>query len=385
MQESVTLSLELVYNDDKVETQRFYFEKDDSYSDIVLGDEPHINKSGFTDVVVSFEIENFAKLLYPKKISVKSSREKECVLYDDRKTDNIYRVITIPFEPDGLDRNYTVTIPQGTILLDNGLNNEYVFEVKNEIEYVVPENFLLSVSPVEDHIKYISGEQEDITITIQIKNGFKVDESKDIYFDRQKVEYTTKIGEQGTTLTFVTKVNAGKKHNVEFGEGLIIGTNGETNGPKHNYNFTVVDKNTINVPEKAIFTDVPTDHWAYEHITQFAIDDIISGYNDKTFKPNGFVTRGELAKLLDVLFNVSREVSYYDSQDHWAYDYILSVGGFIPSEGKYFKPDEYATRQDVTVALVNIIESENVMKMQEGDFKFVDAPMIDEEYISHIG
>lgn len=51
---------------------------------------------------------------------------------------------------------------------------------------------------------------------------------------------------------------------------------------------------------------MPTDHWAYEYIKQFAIDDVISGYDDKTFRPNGFVTRGELAKLLDVLFNVSR-------------------------------------------------------------------------------
>ena len=67
---NVTLSLELVYNDDSTETHKFNFEKEDSYSAIVLEDEPRINTSGESDVVVSFKIENFSMLLYPEKISV---------------------------------------------------------------------------------------------------------------------------------------------------------------------------------------------------------------------------------------------------------------------------------------------------------------------------
>ena len=105
---NVTLSLELVYNDDSTETHKFNFEKEDSYSDIVLGDVPHINKSGVTDVVVSFEIENFSKLLYPENISVKSINDKECDLNGERKTYNVYDRIVVSFEPDGFERDYTV-------------------------------------------------------------------------------------------------------------------------------------------------------------------------------------------------------------------------------------------------------------------------------------
>jgi len=381
----VVLSLEIVYNDDSIELHKFNFEKEDSYSDIVLEDEPRITTSGESGVVVSFKVENFSKLLYPENVSVKSSKGKECVLFDERKTNNVYSRIVIPFEPDELDRDYTVTIPAGTIMLEDGLNNELVFNVHNDIEYVVPENFLISISPAENHIKYISGEQEDITITIKIKEDFKVDTSKPIYFNREEVKYSTEVTDSGTTMTFTANAKVAKKHNVEFGEGLVIGANGEKLGPKHNYNFSVVDINTLDVPEKVIFTDLPVDHWAFDYITQLALDDIISGYEDKTFKPNGNVTRAELAKMLSASFGLEGKTKYNDVNNHWADTYISAVGEFVPIKDNLFRPDEEATRQDVAVALVNILDKTERMKLQESKLTFDDIPMIDEEYISHIG
>ena len=380
-----TLEMKLQYINGDLEDYIFYFEKEDTYSDIVLGDVPHINKSGVTDVVVSFEIENFSKLLYPENISVKSIDDKECALNGERKTYNVYDRIVVPFEPDGFERDYTVTIPAGTIMLETGLNNELTFEVRSDIEYVVPENFLISVYPAENHIKYIDGEQEDITITIKINKDFKVDTSKPVYFNREEVKYSTEITDSGTTLTFTANAKVAKKHNVEFGEGLIIGANGEKLGPKHNYNFSVVDINTMDVPEKVIFTDLPVDHWAFDYITQLALDDIISGYEDKTFKPNGNVTRAELAKMLAASFKLEGTTKYSDVNNHWADNYISSVGEFVPVKDNQFRPNEEATRQDVAVALVNILDKTERMKLQESKLTFDDIPMIDEEYLSHIG
>ena len=380
-----TLEMKLQYINGDLEDYIFYFEKEDTYSDIVLGDVPHINKSGVTDVVVSFEIENFSKLLYPENISVKSINDKECALNGERKTYNVYDRIVVPFEPDGFERDYTVIIPAGTIMLETGLNNELTFEVHSDIEYVVPENFLISVYPAENHIKYIDGEQEDITITIKINKDFKVDSSKPIYFNREEVKYSTEVTDGGTTLTFTANAKVAKKHNVEFGEGLIIGANGEKLGPKHNYNFSVVDINTMDVPEKVIFTDLPVDHWAFDYITQLALDDIISGYEDKTFKPNGNVTRAELAKMLAASFKLEGTTKYSDVNNHWADNYISSVGEFVPVKDNQFRPNEEATRQDVAVTLVNILDKTERMKLQESKLTFDDIPMIDEEYISHIG
>lgn len=381
----VVLSLEIIYNDDSTEMHKFNFEKEDAYSDIVLEDDPHITKSGESGVVISFKVENFSKLLYPEKINVKSSIGKECVLFGDRKTINVYSRIIIPFEPDGLDRDYIVTIPAGTIMLETGLNNELTFEVHNEIEYVVPQNFLLSTSPAENHIKYISGEQEDITITIKIKDEFEVDDSKPLYFNGEKVDFATEIEQNGTTLSFTVNAKAANEYNVEFGEGLVIAENGERNASKHNYNFSVVDINTLDVPEKVIFTDLPADHWAFDYITQLAIDDIISGYEDKTFKPNGYVTRAELAKMLAASFGLEGTAKYSDVNNHWADTYISSVGKFVPVKDDKFRPNDEATRQDVAVALVNILDKTERMKLQESKLTFDDMQMIDKEYVAHIG
>lgn len=382
---NATLLLELIYNDGKSESYNFYFEKEDAYSDIKLDDEPHINKSGANEFVISFEIGNFSKLLYPDKISVKSSSGKECALNGERKTQNIYNRIVVPFEPDALDRDYSVTIPAGVIMLEDGVNNEFVFDVQNKIEYVIPNNFLASTSPVAEHIRYISSESEDITVTITIKKEFRVDDTKPLFFNYEKVNYNSKTSDNGTVLTFNANVETAKKYNIEFGEGMIIGANGEKNGSKQNYNFSVVDINTINLPEKAIFTDVPTDHWAFDYISQLAIDDIITGYEDKSFKPNGFVTRGELAKMLAVSFKTTGNSAYSDVKNHWASQYIAEVGEFIPIKDKLFEADSNATRQDVAVALVNILDSEKTISLQEKKLDFDDSPMIDKEYISQIG
>lgn len=382
---NVTLSLELVYNDDSTETHKFNFEKEDSYSDIVLKDVPRVVTSGEKDVVVLFDVENFSKLLYPEKISIKSVKGKECVKGDEKAPYNVYNGIVVPFEPDGFERDYIVTVPDGTIMLDDGLNKELVFNVHNDIEYVVPENFLISVSPMVEHIKYISGEREDITITIKIKDGFKVDKSKPIYFNRESIEYSTDITGGYTTLSFTVNVTEAKKHNVEFGEGLVIGPNGEKLGPKHNYNFSVVNINTVDLPENLIFTDLPVDHWAIDYIVQLALDNIISGYEDKTFKPGGNVTRSELAKMLSVAFDLEGTSIYDDIEGHWAKGYIEDCGEFIPGEEEKFRPNDEATRQDVAVALVNILENTKKRKLQEGTLSFNDVPMIDTEYIPHIG
>lgn len=382
---NVTLSLELVYNDDSTETHKFNFEKEDSYSDIVLKDVPRVVKSGEKDVVVLFDVENFSKLLYPEKISIKSVKGKECVKGDEKAPYNVYNGIVVPFEPDGFERDYIVTVPDGTIMLDDGLNKELVFNVHNDIEYVVPENFLISVSPMVEHIKYISGEREDITITIKIKDGFKVDKSKPIYFNRESIEYSTDITGGCTTLSFTVNVTEAKKHNVEFGEGLVIGPNGEKLGPKHNYDFSVVNINTVDLPENLIFTDLPVDHWAIDYIVQLALDNIISGYEDKTFKPGGNVTRSELAKMLSVAFDLEGTSIYDDIEGHWAKGYIEDCGEFIPGEEDRFRPNDEATRQDVAVALVNILENTKKRKLQEGTLSFNDVPMIDTEYIPHIG
>ncbi len=51
-------------------------------------------------------------------------------------------------------------------------------------------------------------------------------------------------------------------------------------------------------PSKATFTDVPTTHSFYRHISWLVEEDIAKGFADKTFRPSVSVTRGQTAVFL---------------------------------------------------------------------------------------
>ena len=46
------------------------------------------------------------------------------------------------------------------------------------------------------------------------------------------------------------------------------------------------------------FSDVPSDHWAYDAVTQLAKDGVIEGYGDTTFQGNKNITRYEMAQMI---------------------------------------------------------------------------------------
>ena len=46
------------------------------------------------------------------------------------------------------------------------------------------------------------------------------------------------------------------------------------------------------------FSDVPTDHWAYDAVAQLAADGVIEGYGDTTFQGDKNITRYEMAQMV---------------------------------------------------------------------------------------
>ena len=46
------------------------------------------------------------------------------------------------------------------------------------------------------------------------------------------------------------------------------------------------------------FSDVPTDHWAYDAVAQLARDGVIEGYGDTTFQGESAITRYEMAQMV---------------------------------------------------------------------------------------
>ena len=72
------------------------------------------------------------------------------------------------------------------------------------------------------------------------------------------------------------------------------------------------------------FKDLATNHWAYEYTMYLTSKNVINGYKDGTFKPNGTVTNAEFIKLV-VMAALPDWIDIDDAEsnlNHWAGPYI---------------------------------------------------------------
>ncbi|MDW5300024.1 MAG: S-layer homology domain-containing protein [Sedimentibacter sp.] len=117
----------------------------------------------------------------------------------------------------------------------------------------------------------------------------------------------------------------------------------------------------INAYFKTKFTDID-NHWAKDYISMGSSKKYISGYKDKTFKPDSYVTRAEFCQMLTKIsayktkLNELPASSNYDFNDisaHWAEKEIIKISSrdLIESTGNYFYPDKPITRAEVAHAV----------------------------------
>lgn len=127
-----------------------------------------------------------------------------------------------------------------------------------------------------------------------------------------------------------------------------------------------VSAQDITSGQVSTFSDVPTDHWAWQEIQYSVSQNIVSGNGDGTFLPNAGVTREQFCRMLTSTFSASLsntgEQSFSDvPSEKWSYPYIEASREFLtgyanPFGGRpLFKPEDYATREDIAVALVRMM------------------------------
>jgi len=110
------------------------------------------------------------------------------------------------------------------------------------------------------------------------------------------------------------------------------------------------------------FKDIQS-HWAYKDIMELAANNIVSGFEDGTFRPNGDVTREQFLKILVDLRKYptdSREVPFRDvEQSRWSAPYIAAgIKQGILIVGEYpdgFKPSQPITRLEMAVWIVRAL------------------------------
>ncbi|MBD2774876.1 DUF1565 domain-containing protein [Iningainema tapete] len=108
------------------------------------------------------------------------------------------------------------------------------------------------------------------------------------------------------------------------------------------------------------FKDVPTGYWAKSYIEALAAKNIIAGFGDGNFKPNEPVTRAQFAAIVTKAFEpaAKRQKNEFPdvNRNFWGYQVIQSAyqGNFVSGyPDRTFKPQQQIPRVQVLVSLAN--------------------------------
>ena len=126
---------------------------------------------------------------------------------------------------------------------------------------------------------------------------------------------------------------------------------------------TNIEISAASQPEKSQigFADVVTSHWAYQSVVALAELDIVSGFEDGSFRPDENVTREQFIKMLVEAFGFydeTAECNFSDvSKDAWYYKYVASAfaGNITKGQGTIFGSGNSITREDAAVLIHRVM------------------------------
>ena len=130
---------------------------------------------------------------------------------------------------------------------------------------------------------------------------------------------------------------------------------GDVNGAGR---ITIVEEEAFENP----FPDVSESEWYYNYVMDAAKNELIIGYEDGTFAPEGNLTRAEWAMILYRICGAPSveglENPFNDLTDEWYQDaiiYLASIGVTNGTgEGK-FEPDANITREEIVTMLYRMV------------------------------
>ncbi|BBI35530.1 S-layer homology domain-containing protein [Cohnella abietis] len=318
--------------------------------------------------------------------------------------------ITIPTDNTGkvsLDNEVTVEIPVNaankdlTITIDKVLetnkllaNNEILASKVFEILKNVPENFskLVTLTFVFDTtkvgtnqrpvvfyydevnkkwIEIANGKVSGNRITVSVNHFTKfavlaVDQNVD-----QSVDQPVDIPTVDVKFSDIAGHWAEASVNQAVYGGIVKGYADGTFKPNATVTraeFSVMLMNALKPQEagaELTFTDsAKIGAWAQKSVAQAVQTGIIKGYTDGTFRPNTFVTRTEMAVMIANALKLSIEsdvaTSFADDKaiPVWAKGSVeaLKKLGIVKGTGNKFNPSAQATRAEVVIILLNMLE-----------------------------
>lgn len=100
------------------------------------------------------------------------------------------------------------------------------------------------------------------------------------------------------------------------------------------------------------FTDVNKDTWCYTYVAKAKAAGILKGYEDHTFRPNNPISRAEFAAIATRFDQLKPATMPFTDvgENHWAHDAIASAyakGWISGYPDKTFRPEENIKRSEV--------------------------------------
>ncbi|MBP3629482.1 MAG: S-layer homology domain-containing protein, partial [Anaerotignum sp.] len=112
------------------------------------------------------------------------------------------------------------------------------------------------------------------------------------------------------------------------------------------------------------FPDVNLEDWFNLGVSTMEYGGFVTGYEDGTFRPNGKITRAELATIISNFDELepATENRFPDVEGHWAEAYINSAaekGWLSGYEDGLYRPNQYITRAE-TMSMINRVLNRRV-------------------------
>ncbi|MBI9014118.1 MAG: S-layer homology domain-containing protein [Clostridiales bacterium] len=134
--------------------------------------------------------------------------------------------------------------------------------------------------------------------------------------------------------------------------------------------------------DEVSYSDVQKDHWAYVYVEIAKKEGLLLGYADNTFDPDAPISRAEIAvvisnawELMGIKSSILANHMILDvDSNHWAYDAINRVYNANIVTGYNdgtFKPDEYTTRAEIVIMINNILDRKSLKSTASS---FTDIP-----------
>ena len=188
----------------------------------------------------------------------------------------------------------------------------------------------------------------------------------------------------------------GRSYRIDFPEGAALSDQTFGADANHKYSIRYSAATHFDSSESYIqlFLDVKEDNWAYSYVKELTEKRVINGYEDGTFRPNNHVTRSEFAKMMVAALHIPASTdgsrTFIDVPfDRWDYEYVEAakhyLTGFFDGQDYYFKGNEPAVREDLAVALVNVLGlKDQSIDVSELEGIFIDYSSISSNLASYV-